>query len=339
MSSKKKHKRKHSDIDEDDDVFYYRYFASLLPHKLRSPYALLYFRRIARVTVLKDRHTRLSRGVAFVQFVSRNDAQRAVAEMNKKILNGRTLTASIAADNGRAPEFIRKRVYNTESALCYECGGHGHLSYECPKNQLGSRPRPQPKKPRRGFSGLRDRDGEEEGDEEEEEGGQIAAKQFDDNWAFVVDDEAGERLLGRNRNDDEGLDNNKTKKKGKKAGKEKPVRYVFYECGGHGHLSYECPKNQLGPRPRPQPKKPRRGFSGLRDRDGEEEGDEEEEEGGQIAVEQFDDNWASVVDDEAGERLLGRNRNDDEGLDNNKTKKKGKKAWYFSDESDHDDDD
>ncbi|XP_050902558.1 U11/U12 small nuclear ribonucleoprotein 31 kDa protein [Lathyrus oleraceus] len=154
------------------------------------------FGRIARVTVLKDRHTRLSRGVAFVQFVSRNDAQRAVAEMNKKILNGRTLTASIAADNGRAPEFIRKRVYNTETASCYECVGHGHLSYECPKNQLGPRPRPQPKKPRRGFSGLRDRDGEEEGDEEEEEGGQIAAEQFNDNWASVVDDEAGERLLG-----------------------------------------------------------------------------------------------------------------------------------------------
>ncbi|CAL5196697.1 unnamed protein product [Lathyrus oleraceus] len=176
------------------------------------------FGRTARVTVLKDRHMRLRCGVAFVQFVSRNDAQRAVAEMNKKILNGRTLTASIAADNGRASEFIRKRVYNTETALCYECGGHGHLSYECPKNQLGSRSRPQPKKPRRGFSGLRDRDGEEEGDEEEEEGGQIAAEQFDDNWASVVDDEAGERLLGRNRNDDEGLDNNKTKKKGKKAG-------------------------------------------------------------------------------------------------------------------------
>ncbi|XP_050919942.1 U11/U12 small nuclear ribonucleoprotein 31 kDa protein [Lathyrus oleraceus] len=254
------------DIDEDDDVFYYRYFASsstpntttgttsdnqpqskpnnkgssiggtgepLAPSKstlyvsnidyslTNSDLHTLFstFGRIARVTVLKDRHTRLSRGVAFVQFVSRNDAQRTVAEMNKKILNGRTLTASIAADNGRAPEFIRKRVYNTETALCYECGGHGHLSYDCPKNQLGPRPRPQPKKPRQGFSGPRDRDGEEEGDEEgEEEGGQIAAEQFDRNWASVVDDEAGERLLGRNRNDDEGLDNNKTKKKGKKAG-------------------------------------------------------------------------------------------------------------------------
>ncbi|KAI5420607.1 hypothetical protein KIW84_044429 [Lathyrus oleraceus] len=232
MSSKKKHKRKHSDIDEDDDVFYYHYFASSSTpntttgttsnnqpqskpnnkgssiggtgEPLATSKSTLYvsnldysltnsdlhtlfstFGRIARVTVLKDRHTRLSRGVAFVQFVSRNDAQRAVEEMNKKILNGRTLTASIAADNGRASEFIRKRVYNTETALCYECEGHGM---------------------------------EEEGDEEEEEGGQIAAEQFDDNWASVVDDEAGERLLGRNRNDDEGLDNNKTKKKGKKAG-------------------------------------------------------------------------------------------------------------------------
>ncbi|KAL5078888.1 hypothetical protein RYX36_007309, partial [Vicia faba] len=69
-----------------------------------------------------------------------------------------------------------------------------------------------------------------------------------------------------------------------------------------------------------------------------EEGDEEEEESGQIAAEEFEGNWASVVDDEAGERLLGRNGNDGEGFDNKKTKKKGKRAGYFSDESDHDDD-
>ncbi|XP_004516521.2 U11/U12 small nuclear ribonucleoprotein 31 kDa protein [Cicer arietinum] len=149
------------------------------------------FGKIARVTVLKDRHTRLSRGVAFIQFVSRHDAQRAVTEMNKKILNGRTITASIAADNGRAPEFIRKRVYNTETALCFECGEHGHLSYECPRNQLGSRSRPQPKKPRRGLNWNKDIEEEED---EEEEGGD----RFDETWASVVDDGACERLLGRN---------------------------------------------------------------------------------------------------------------------------------------------
>ncbi|KAI5420724.1 hypothetical protein KIW84_044517 [Lathyrus oleraceus] len=239
MSSKKKHKRKHSDNDEDDDVFYYRYCASsstpntttgttssnqpqskpnnkgssiggtgepLAPSKSmlyvsNLDYSLTIsdlhtlfstFGHIARVTVLKDRHTRLSRGVAFVQFVSRNDAQRAVAEMNKKILNGRTLTASIAVDNGRALEFIRKRVYNTETGLCYECGGMVICRMSVLRISWGRG---------RGLS-LRSRDGD----------------LFDDNWASVVDDEAGERLLGRNRNDDEGLDNNKTKKKGKKAG-------------------------------------------------------------------------------------------------------------------------
>ncbi|CBI31391.3 unnamed protein product, partial [Vitis vinifera] len=41
--------------------------------------------------------------------------------MNGKVLNKRTLTASIAADNGRAAEFIRRRVYKDKSR-CYECG-------------------------------------------------------------------------------------------------------------------------------------------------------------------------------------------------------------------------
>lgn len=61
--------------------------------------------------------------------------------MDKKILNGRTLSASIAADNGRAAEFIKKRVYKDKSK-CYECGEDGHLSYECPRNRLGIRERP-----------------------------------------------------------------------------------------------------------------------------------------------------------------------------------------------------
>jgi U11/U12 small nuclear ribonucleoprotein SNRNP31 len=266
MSTKKKQKPKRNDSDEDDDIFYYRYSVpsstatatattttsnnqiqpisnnkgssmisttgeSLAPSKstlyvsnldyslTNSDLHTLFstFGRIARVTVLKDRHTRLSRGVAFIQFVSRQDAQRAVTEMNKKILNGRTLTVSIAADNGRAPEFIRKRVYNSETGLCFECGDHGHLSYECPKNQLGPRARPQPKKPRRGFGGFRDREDDEE---EEEDGGRYGAAQFEEeNWASVVDNGAGERFLGMDGNDDEAMDDKKRKKKkGKRSG-------------------------------------------------------------------------------------------------------------------------
>lgn len=34
---------------------------------------------------------------------------------------GRTLRCSIAKDNGRTPEFIRKKIYKDKSR-CYECG-------------------------------------------------------------------------------------------------------------------------------------------------------------------------------------------------------------------------
>ncbi|OIV95479.1 hypothetical protein TanjilG_23922 [Lupinus angustifolius] len=161
------------------------------------------FGRIARVTVLKDRHTRQSRGVAFIQFVSRDDACSAASQMHQKILNGRTLTASIASDNGRAPEFIKKRVYS-DTGRCFECGESGHLSYDCPRNQLGPRERPAPKRVRRGGgrgggSGGRGFQRNEEDDEEEEEEDVRGGERFeDDNWASVVDDKADERLLERN---------------------------------------------------------------------------------------------------------------------------------------------
>ncbi|KAL2555583.1 Serine carboxypeptidase-like 49 [Forsythia ovata] len=102
---------------------------------------------VAKATVLKDRATRQSRGVAFILFVSRDDAIKAVKGIDKKVLNGRTLRASVAADNGRASEFIRKKVYKDKSR-CYECGEEGHLSYECPRNFLGARERPVAKKGR-----------------------------------------------------------------------------------------------------------------------------------------------------------------------------------------------
>lgn len=218
-------KKKHSDSDEED-IFYYRYSSSsssapssnptrthnnpagsggLAPSKstlyvsnidfslTNSDLHTLFstFGKIARVTVLKDRVTRQSRGVAFIQYVSREDAQKAAREMNRKILNGRTLTASIAADNGRAPEFIKKRVYR-DKTRCYECGEAGHLSYECPRNQLGPRERPIPKRERRGgggggASGFRPM-------EDNDDGSDGGDRFEDDNWASIVDDGADERL-------------------------------------------------------------------------------------------------------------------------------------------------
>lgn len=65
-------------------------------------------------------------------------------------MNGRTIRAHIAIDNGRSSEFIRKRTYENKSK-CYECGEEGHLSYECSKNTLGKRKIPVKKKKRTSF--------------------------------------------------------------------------------------------------------------------------------------------------------------------------------------------
>ncbi|CAN6487062.1 unnamed protein product [Victoria cruziana] len=151
------------------------------------------FGKVAKVTVLKDRVSRRSKGVAFVLFVSRSDAFNAAQQMQGKVLNGRTLTASIAFDNGRTTEFIRRRVYKDKSR-CYECGDAGHLSYECPRNQLGPRERPPPSKKGRhrahmekggGKSGWDSDDGEPADDSEFE----------DDNWASVVDPRSADERM------------------------------------------------------------------------------------------------------------------------------------------------
>lgn len=170
------------------------------------------FGKVARVTVLKDRATRQSRGVAFILFVSRNDAVTASRQMHGKILNGRTLRASIAADNGRAPEFIRRRVYKDKSR-CYECCEEGHLSYECPKNQLGPRERPEPKK------GKRRDDDDSGGDTREWVEDDSVFEQ--DNWASVVDNDADQRLLMQE----------EVKQEIKKGKKVKKARYFSDESG------------------------------------------------------------------------------------------------------------
>ncbi|XP_027111486.1 U11/U12 small nuclear ribonucleoprotein 31 kDa protein [Coffea arabica] len=242
-------KRTHIDDDDDDDTFYHRYSSTAPPpNQLSSSssstnkrsgsgglapskstvyvsnldYSLTNsdlhtifsnFGKVAKVTVLKDRYSRQSRGVAFILFVSRDDAIKAVKGIDKKVLNGRTLTASIASDNGRAPEFIKKRVYKDKSR-CYECGEEGHLSYECPKNLLGPRERPAPsKKGRRDGGGSGGGWGRREVEEEEEE--EEMALFETDNWASVVDKGAEDRLL---RGEEEVRKKKKKKKKEKRKG-------------------------------------------------------------------------------------------------------------------------
>lgn len=101
--------------------------------------------KVARVTIMKDKVTRESKGVAFVLFVDRNSAQRAILSLNHKELFGRTLKCKMANDNGRTTEFIKRRIYK-DKTRCYECGEYGHLSYKCPKNALGNRSQPEKKK-------------------------------------------------------------------------------------------------------------------------------------------------------------------------------------------------
>jgi len=107
--------------------------------------------RVVKVTVAKDRKTRVSRGFAFVQFLKKEDAHKCVQDYNNTEVFGRTVKCSIAKDNGRTEEFISKRKYPDKSR-CYECGAvEDHLSYKCPKNVLGER---QPLKRKRKKKNL-----------------------------------------------------------------------------------------------------------------------------------------------------------------------------------------
>uniref|UniRef100_A0A673LCI3 Zinc finger CCHC-type and RNA binding motif 1 n=1 Tax=Sinocyclocheilus rhinocerous TaxID=307959 RepID=A0A673LCI3_9TELE len=87
---------------------------------------------------VKDKQTRMSKGVAFVLFLDRESAHNCcLIAFELFQLFGRTVKASIAIDNGRAAEFIRRRNY-TDKSKCNM--GEGHLSYACPKNLLGEKP-------------------------------------------------------------------------------------------------------------------------------------------------------------------------------------------------------
>ncbi|XP_055544217.1 zinc finger CCHC-type and RNA-binding motif-containing protein 1-like [Wyeomyia smithii] len=114
--------------------------------------------QIARVTVLRDRHTRKSQGVAFILFTNAKEADQCCTAVNNVQMFGRTLKASIAKDNGRGQQFAKRRDYPDKSR-CYECGEQGHVSYKCPKNVLGDKSPPRTKGRKRATAGKRSREG------------------------------------------------------------------------------------------------------------------------------------------------------------------------------------
>ena len=65
--------------------------------------------------------SRESKGIAFVLYVDRTSARKAATIMNNRELFGRKLKCSIAKDNGRAKDFIKRKIYKDKS-FCYECG-------------------------------------------------------------------------------------------------------------------------------------------------------------------------------------------------------------------------
>uniref|UniRef100_A0A665TP14 Zinc finger CCHC-type and RNA-binding motif-containing protein 1 n=1 Tax=Echeneis naucrates TaxID=173247 RepID=A0A665TP14_ECHNA len=127
------------------------------------------YETVELVTIVKDKDTRQSKGVAFVLFLDRESAHNCARAINNKQLFGRTVKASIAIDNGRAAEFIRRRNY-TDKSKCYECGDTGHLSYACPKNMLGEREPPKKKEKKKKKKVQQPEHVEEEEEESEEEG-------------------------------------------------------------------------------------------------------------------------------------------------------------------------
>ncbi|XP_046371793.1 zinc finger CCHC-type and RNA-binding motif-containing protein 1-like isoform X1 [Haliotis rufescens] len=132
-------------------------------HKIFAKYG-----KVVKVTVMKDKDTRRSKGVAFVLYLERDSAHKAVRSLNKSQMFGRTIKCSIAKDNGRTTEFIKKKTYKDKSR-CYECGDEGHLSYQCPKNLLGDREPPEKKKKKQNEEDEEDEEDSDKGDNQTED--------------------------------------------------------------------------------------------------------------------------------------------------------------------------
>ncbi|XP_053709714.1 zinc finger CCHC-type and RNA-binding motif-containing protein 1 isoform X2 [Synchiropus splendidus] len=153
-------------------------------HKLFTKYG-----QVVKVTIVKDKHTHRSRGVAFVLFLEKESAHACARAVNNKQLFGRTVKASIAIDNGRAAEFIRRRNY-TDKSKCYECGETGHLSYACPNNMLGEREQPK-KKDKKKRKKSQQADQVEEEEDSEAEGEDPALDSLSQAIAFQVSGKSG----------------------------------------------------------------------------------------------------------------------------------------------------
>lgn len=124
-------------------------YASNLPYQLTNNDLHQIFGKmgkVVKVTIVRDKESRQSKGLAFVLYLKKEEAFKATQIIDGKKLFGRTIKCSLAKDNGRAKEFIRRKEYR-DKTRCYECGEAYHLSYKCPKNVLGDRqPPPQKKK-------------------------------------------------------------------------------------------------------------------------------------------------------------------------------------------------
>ncbi|NXX18435.1 ZCRB1 protein, partial [Podargus strigoides] len=97
-------------------------YVSNLPFALtNNDLSRVSFLRAALVTIMKDKNTRKSKGVAFVLFLDKEPAQNCSRALNNKHLFERAIKASIAINNGRAAEFIRRCNY-FDKFKCYECG-------------------------------------------------------------------------------------------------------------------------------------------------------------------------------------------------------------------------
>ncbi|EFX79288.1 hypothetical protein DAPPUDRAFT_104375 [Daphnia pulex] len=98
---------------------------------------------VIKVTIVKHRLTRKSKGVAFIVYKTQEEASNCIQQTNQKEMFGRILKSSIAKDNGRTEEFATQKKTYEDKSHCFECGQEGHLSYQCPSNALGSREPPK----------------------------------------------------------------------------------------------------------------------------------------------------------------------------------------------------